>query len=57
MDGGLGRNEIPKEIRTSADLPRVGEALSAAGFSDRDVRGILSDNWVNFFRRALPSPG
>lgn len=56
MDGGLGRNEIPEEIQTSADLPRVGEALSAAGFSDSDVRGILSDNWVNFFRRALPSP-
>src|SRR5205823_2936804 len=28
MDGGLGRSEIPVEIETAADLPRVGEALA-----------------------------
>ena len=31
MDGGLGRNEIPREIQTSADLPRVADALAACG--------------------------
>lgn len=55
MDGGLGRNEIPVEIQTSADLPRLGEALSAGGFSDADVRGILGGNWVDYFARNLPS--
>jgi membrane dipeptidase len=54
MDGGLGRDEIPVEIRTSADLPRVADALSSGGFSDADVRGILSANWIEFFRSALP---
>jgi membrane dipeptidase len=55
MDGGLGRDEIPEEITTSADLPRVGEALAAAGFDDAAVRGITGENWLNYFRRHLPA--
>jgi membrane dipeptidase len=47
MDGGLGRNEIPEEIETSADLPKVGQALRAAGFAEADVRRILHDNWAD----------
>lgn len=53
MDGGLGRNEIPEEIRTSADLPRVAEALSRSGFSDEQVIGVMGGNWMSFFGRAL----
>jgi len=45
MDGGLGRAEIPVEIETSADLPRIGEALAAAGFGDAAIRDILFNNW------------
>ncbi len=55
MDGGLGREQIPVEIATSADLPRVAEALSEAGFSDPDVRGIVGKNWLRFFRENLPA--
>jgi membrane dipeptidase len=54
MDGGLGREEIPKEITTAADLPRLGEALSGSGFSDDDVLGIMGGNWLRFFGAALP---
>jgi membrane dipeptidase len=54
MDGGLGRNEIPEEIQTSADLPRIADALSDGGFNDPDVRAILGQNWLDFFRRTLP---
>ena len=54
MDGGLGREQIPVEIETSADLPRIGESLNKAGFNDQDVRGILGQNWMNFFVGALP---
>jgi membrane dipeptidase len=53
MDGGLGRNEIPLEIETSADLPRLAEALSTAGFNDTDVTSIMSGNWLDFFGRSL----
>lgn len=54
MDGGLGREQIPQEITTSADLPRVAEALSAADFGDDDVRNIMGGNWLRFFRERLP---
>jgi membrane dipeptidase len=54
MDGGLGREQIPIEIETSADLPRVADALSSAGFPDPAVRGIMGGNWVKFFASALP---
>jgi membrane dipeptidase len=54
MDGGLGREQIPVEIETSADLPRIADALGAGGFSDSAVRGIMGENWRAFFARALP---
>ena len=38
----------------AADLPRVADALSAAGFGDEDVRGMLGGNWLRSFRRVLP---
>ncbi|MBC8108745.1 MAG: membrane dipeptidase, partial [Anaerolineae bacterium] len=55
MDGGLGRELIPVEIQTSADLPRIGEALSSAGFDDAAVNHIMGLNWLAFFRRHLPA--
>ena len=54
MDGGLGREQIPVEIQTSADLPRVADALASAGFSDADIAAIMGGNWARFFRRNLP---
>jgi len=54
MDGGLGREQIPVEIETSADLPRIADALSAGGFADQDILGILGENWRRFFASALP---
>jgi membrane dipeptidase len=54
MDGGLGRAQIPQEIFTSADLPRVADALSSGGFKDGDVGRIMGGNWAEFFRKSLP---
>jgi membrane dipeptidase len=54
MDGGLGREQIPREIITSGDLPRLGDALSQAKFPDADVAAILHGNWADFWRRSLP---
>jgi membrane dipeptidase len=55
MDGGLGREQIPREIETIADLSRVGDALSSAGFPDIDVHAIMGENWIRFFRKNLPN--
>jgi len=53
MDGGLGREQIPVEIESSADLPKVADALLAAGFVREDVEGIMGRNWTRFFARNL----
>jgi membrane dipeptidase len=53
MDGGFGRDQIPVQIETSADLPRLAHALSAAGFSDPDILAIMGKNWMRFFKGNL----
>jgi membrane dipeptidase len=53
MDGGLGREQIPLEIETSADLHHVADALSAGGFADKDITGIMGENWIRFFSKHL----
>lgn len=53
MDGGLGRQHIPQEIQTSADLPLVYDALRDVGLNDEAARGVLGENWRTFFERAL----
>jgi len=54
MDGGLGREQIPIEIETSADLPRLADALAAGGFADEAIHGIMGENWMRFFGSAFP---
>ena len=55
MDGGLGRDQIPREIRSSADLPRLVDALARAGFADEHIHGIMGQNWFRFFSKSLPA--
>lgn len=54
FDGGFGMEATPKEIDTAADLEKFAEALSAARFTDEEVRGIMGENWLRVLRRALP---
>jgi membrane dipeptidase len=44
--------EIPAALGDVAGLPRVLEALRAAGFGDADVRAIAWDNWRRTLERA-----
>ncbi len=53
MDGGLGREQIPVEIETSADLSRVADALRAGGFDDAAIARVLLGNWAAFFNQHL----
>jgi membrane dipeptidase len=43
---------IPDELGDVAGLPRLLDALSAAGFGDGDVRAIAWDNWRRVLARA-----
>lgn len=55
LDGGFGKEQSPHDLDTIADLPKIGDILSRRGYSQVDIEGILGRNFVDFFRRALPS--
>lgn len=55
MDGGLGREQIPHEIVTAADLPKLAPALSEAGFEEEHVSAIMGGNWKRYFSENLPA--
>ncbi|MHB9027081.1 MAG: dipeptidase [Armatimonadota bacterium] len=54
LDGGLGREDIPRELDSIADLPRIAEALAAAGYSDAHIAAIMGENWLRVLRTVLP---
>jgi membrane dipeptidase len=38
---------------TVADMPKIADALSYAGFSEKEVDDIMGGNWLRFLRRTL----
>ncbi len=55
FDGGFGVESVPAEIDTAADLQKIGAALRAQGYAEKDVAGVLGMNWVELLRRGLPA--
>lgn len=55
LDGGFGKEQSPSDLETIADLQKMGDLLSARGYSAADIEGILWRNFVEFFQRSLPS--
>lgn len=55
FDGGFGVETTPVAFDTVGDLGRLGEALTAAGYTSDEVTGILGGNWLRFLRAALPA--
>lgn len=53
FDGGFGRESLPSGLDSIQDLTKIGEALRAAGWSDKDVAGVLGDNWARWLRGVL----
>ena len=54
MDGGFGREEIPQEIPSAGELPKLADFLGNHGFSAQEVAGIMGGNWLRFFSENLP---
>lgn len=52
LDGGFGRERIPRGIDTIADLPMIVHRLQERGFSEQDVEKIAYGNWLRFFTDA-----
>jgi len=55
LDGGFGKEQSPHDLDTIADLPKIAEILSRRGYSNDDIECIMWRNFVEFFRKALPS--
>ncbi|MFO7682414.1 MAG: membrane dipeptidase [Chloroflexota bacterium] len=53
MDGGFGREHIPAELDTIADLPKIGQKLLERGYDPEDVTRIMGDNWLRILKRAF----
>lgn len=55
FDGGFGQESIPEDLDTVTDLMKIGDALTARGYSASDVEAIMSGNMLRKIRQALPA--
>ena len=53
LDGAFGTEQTPLDVDTIADLQRLPALLRARGYSEADITGILSENFLRFLRGAL----
>ncbi|MEO8971688.1 MAG: membrane dipeptidase [Ktedonobacteraceae bacterium] len=54
IDGGFGRDEMPVELDTVADIARVADALRNIGYPEDAVINIMGGNWRRCLEHALP---
>jgi membrane dipeptidase len=50
---GAGVEDFPKEIRTVADLPRIGDFFLKKGYTEERVRKIMNGNFLRVLRQNL----
>ena len=55
LDGGFGTEQTPADVQSIADLQELGSVLARRGYSDGDIDGVFSGNWLRFFTSALPA--
>jgi len=52
LDGGFGNEQTPMDLDTIADLQIIPGLLKKRGYSQDDINGIMSGNFINLLRRA-----
>lgn len=55
FDGGFGRESVPAEIDTIADLQKLDPLLSEKGYDQAAIQAIFGGNWLRILRKTLPS--
>lgn len=55
FDGGFGREAVPAELETVADLRNIAAALAEHGFTMQHIANIMGGNWLRLLRRLLPA--
>jgi membrane dipeptidase len=53
LDGAFGREQMPQDVNTIADLTRLPELFRARGHSEEDALNFAHGNFLRFLRRAL----
>ena len=51
LDGGYGTEQMPLDMDSIADLQKLPAILSKRGYSESDIEGILSQNFIEFLLR------
>jgi membrane dipeptidase len=52
LDGGFGREQVPHDLDTIADLQKLAALLADRGYAAGDVAAILHGNWLRLLRRS-----
>jgi membrane dipeptidase len=55
LDGAFGTEQCPYDLDTISDLQKLPGMLSVIGYSASDIHNILSNNWIRFLRKNLPT--
>src|SRR5690606_10043919 len=50
LDGGVGRDDIPAEMDSVADLRLIVPALAERGYGDEEIANIMGGNWLRRLR-------
>ena len=50
VDAGFGTEQTPRDFNTSPDLQKFRGIFERRGYSEEDVRNILSGNWIRLLR-------
>lgn len=52
LDGAFGTEQSPSDLKTIADLQKIPDLLRNRGYSEMDVNKVMSQNWLNFLKKA-----
>ena len=54
LDGGFGREQVPVEVDSIADVQKLATILTARGYDDGAIAAIFHGNWLRWLREQLP---
>jgi membrane dipeptidase len=50
LDGGFGTEQAPRDLNTIADLQKLLPIFARRGYSQEEIDGLFSGNWIRLFR-------
>lgn len=54
IDGGFGAQDIPEGFDTIIDFLAIADGLRDRGYTEADIEGVMSGNFLRILRQALP---